>query len=149
MAWSQNAKGDFKATPELRLRAIHAYLLQESDMYRPGLYALEPRFVRKSPLVHHVAHLLESGALDRKADRDKIEQFVQWLATWPADEKQRIAGAVTRLAKLLYRPDLAQRIAFPEPERCIGGDCGSSRGAPTSTASGSALQARRTPGQRA
>ena len=133
-AWIQNANGDFKATPGLRLRAVHAYLLQESDMYRPGLYVLEPSFMRKPPLVHHVAHLVQSGALNRAADRDKIEQFVQWLATWPADEKPRIASAVIRLAKLLYRPDLAQRIGFPNPNDASIADV--AEAALTSAASG-------------
>jgi hypothetical protein len=122
-AWIQNANGDFKATPGLRLRAVHAYLLQESDMYRPGLYVLEPRFMRKPPLVHHFAHLVESGALDRKADRDKIEQFVRWLATWPADKKPRRRRAhPPGQVAVPPRPRPAGRL--PEPERCIRADCG-------------------------
>jgi hypothetical protein len=115
VGWSLHYHGESNTHAGRRLAAVHQYLMCASNIYKPDQVADHPRWTRQLALINHVAYLVRAGYLNRVLDKPAIENFIQWIAAWPAEEQRRAFGAVERLGKALYQPTLCQRLGMVAP----------------------------------
>lgn len=75
---------------------VHVGVLRNRIVYGDGPSA--PRSVVQNPaLAFHVASMLARNVLDPELDMQPLRDFAGWLASWPAERRRLLRGALTAL----------------------------------------------------
>ena len=106
LAWKMRFLRDI----ESRLDAIHADIFRRSSVYSSSVTT--PDFVLNPTLVHHVASMLDHKIIDPKTDRQALERFVDWLASWPFDRKPLLRPALKPLERNCPISELWNRVGI-------------------------------------